>query len=43
MAGPYAGVVDFLLGLAALGVLAVSVVGTVAYLVLNPLTGRRRG
>jgi hypothetical protein len=40
---PYVVPVDFLLGLAALGVLTLSVVGTVLYLVFHPLSGRRRG
>lgn len=31
------------MGLGALGMLAVSVVGTVLYLVFHPLYGRRRG
>lgn len=43
MTWPYPGVVDFLMGLGALGMLAVSVVGTVSYLMLHPLHGRRRG
>ena len=40
---PYVVAVDFFLGLAALGVLALAVCGTVLYLVFHPLSGRRRG